>query len=116
LDYSIDRIIVTCGIDHIPPPLLSQLRPNGIMVIPVGPARPARHSQGDEAAGCRRLDPGGAIERLQQGRFLRDLHQARMAKQSRALTTAAEGENTGWASSTRPNIPPRVEVLGLATQ
>jgi len=33
-----DKIIVTCGIDHIPPPLLSQLRPNGIMVIPVGPA------------------------------------------------------------------------------
>jgi protein-L-isoaspartate(D-aspartate) O-methyltransferase len=32
-----DRIIVTCGIDHIPPPLLQQLRPNGIMVIPVGP-------------------------------------------------------------------------------
>jgi protein-L-isoaspartate(D-aspartate) O-methyltransferase len=32
-----DKIIVTCGIDHIPPPLLSQLRPNGIMVIPVGP-------------------------------------------------------------------------------
>jgi len=32
-----DKIIVTCGIDHIPPPLLKQLRPNGIMVIPVGP-------------------------------------------------------------------------------
>ncbi|MCZ8548616.1 protein-L-isoaspartate O-methyltransferase [Mesorhizobium qingshengii] len=32
-----DRIIVTCGIDHIPPPLLQQLQPNGIMVIPVGP-------------------------------------------------------------------------------
>jgi protein-L-isoaspartate(D-aspartate) O-methyltransferase len=32
-----DKIIVTCGIDHIPPPLLSQLRPDGIMVIPVGP-------------------------------------------------------------------------------
>lgn len=32
-----DRIIVTCGIDHIPPPLLQQLRPNGVMVIPVGP-------------------------------------------------------------------------------
>jgi protein-L-isoaspartate(D-aspartate) O-methyltransferase len=31
-----DKIIVTCGIDHVPPPLL-QLRPNGIMVIPVGP-------------------------------------------------------------------------------
>src|SRR6185503_13057097 len=32
-----DKIIVTCGIDHIPPPLLQQLTPNGIMVIPVGP-------------------------------------------------------------------------------
>jgi protein-L-isoaspartate(D-aspartate) O-methyltransferase len=32
-----DKIIVTCGIDHIPPPLLQQLVPEGIMVIPVGP-------------------------------------------------------------------------------
>jgi len=33
-----DRIIVTCGIDHIPPALLKQLSGDGgIMVIPVGP-------------------------------------------------------------------------------
>jgi protein-L-isoaspartate(D-aspartate) O-methyltransferase len=32
-----DRIIVTAGIDHIPPDLLKQLAPGGIMVIPVGP-------------------------------------------------------------------------------
>jgi len=32
-----DKIIVTCGIDHIPPDLLKQLKPDGIMVIPVGP-------------------------------------------------------------------------------
>jgi protein-L-isoaspartate(D-aspartate) O-methyltransferase len=32
-----DKIIVTCGIDHIPPPLIQQLTPNGIMAIPVGP-------------------------------------------------------------------------------
>ncbi|HWU99521.1 MAG TPA: protein-L-isoaspartate O-methyltransferase [Devosia sp.] len=32
-----DKIIVTCGIDHIPPPLLEQLQPNGIMVVPIGP-------------------------------------------------------------------------------
>jgi protein-L-isoaspartate(D-aspartate) O-methyltransferase len=32
-----DRIIVTCGIDHIPPELLKQLAPDGIMVIPIGP-------------------------------------------------------------------------------
>ena len=32
-----DKIIVTCGIDHIPPPLLQQLKTGGVMVIPVGP-------------------------------------------------------------------------------
>ena len=31
-----DKIIVTCAIDHIPPPLLQQLNKGGIMVIPVG--------------------------------------------------------------------------------
>lgn len=31
-----DRIIVTCGIDHVPPDLLKQLAPNGIIVIPIG--------------------------------------------------------------------------------
>ena len=31
-----DRIIVTAGIDHVPPDLLAQLAPGGIMVIPVG--------------------------------------------------------------------------------
>src|SRR5258705_1497652 len=36
-----DKIMVTCGIDHIPPPLLQQLKPNGVMVIPVGP--PGQH-------------------------------------------------------------------------
>jgi protein-L-isoaspartate(D-aspartate) O-methyltransferase len=35
------EIMVTCGIDHIPPPLLQQLKPNGVMVIPVGP--PGQH-------------------------------------------------------------------------
>jgi protein-L-isoaspartate(D-aspartate) O-methyltransferase len=32
-----DKIIVTCGIDHVPPPLLQQLKPGGVMTIPVGP-------------------------------------------------------------------------------
>src|SRR5262245_56597626 len=32
-----DKIIVTCGIDHVPPSLLQQLRSGGIMVIPIGP-------------------------------------------------------------------------------
>jgi protein-L-isoaspartate(D-aspartate) O-methyltransferase len=31
-----DKIIVTCSIDHIPPPLLRQLKPGGIMVLPLG--------------------------------------------------------------------------------
>ncbi|MCL2209974.1 MAG: protein-L-isoaspartate O-methyltransferase [Treponema sp.] len=32
-----NKIIVTCSIDHIPPPLLRQLKPGGIMVLPLGP-------------------------------------------------------------------------------
>ena len=32
-----DKIIVTCGIDHVPPDLLKQLTPDGMMVIPIGP-------------------------------------------------------------------------------
>jgi protein-L-isoaspartate(D-aspartate) O-methyltransferase len=32
-----DKIIVTCGIDHIPPDLIKQLADGGVMVIPVGP-------------------------------------------------------------------------------
>ena len=32
-----DKIIVTCSIDHIPPPLLKQLKIGGIMVLPLGP-------------------------------------------------------------------------------
>ena len=32
-----DKIIVTCGIDHVPPPLLQQLQPQGVMLVPIGP-------------------------------------------------------------------------------
>jgi protein-L-isoaspartate(D-aspartate) O-methyltransferase len=52
-----DKIIVTCGIDHIPPPLLRQLKPGGIMVIPVGPPG-AQHI----LKVVKTLDPDGAFK------------------------------------------------------
>jgi protein-L-isoaspartate(D-aspartate) O-methyltransferase len=38
-----DAIVVTCGADHVPGPLFEQLKPAGIMVIPVG-EHPERQS------------------------------------------------------------------------
>ena len=40
---SFDAIIVTAGADHVPPPLIEQLKPGGCMVIPVG-ALPGQQS------------------------------------------------------------------------
>jgi len=57
-----DRIIVTCGIDHIPPELLRELAPEGIMVIPVGPPsgqtilRIVKHIAHDGSVGLERED------------------------------------------------------------
>jgi len=57
-----DRIIVTCGIDHVPPELLRELAPEGIMVIPVGPPsgqtilRITKHVNGDGSVDLERED------------------------------------------------------------
>lgn len=57
-----DRIIVTCGIDHVPPELLRELAPEGIMVIPVGPPsgqtilRITKHVNGDGSMDLERED------------------------------------------------------------
>ena len=55
-----DRIIVTCGIDHIPPPLLKQLKPNGVMVIPVGPPGAQHILKAVKSVGAEGLPPSCA--------------------------------------------------------
>jgi protein-L-isoaspartate(D-aspartate) O-methyltransferase len=34
-----DAVIVTCAVDHVPPPLLEQLREGGRLILPLGNAR-----------------------------------------------------------------------------
>ena len=96
-----DKIIVTCGIDHVPPPLLQQLKPGGIMVIPGRAARRATRAQGGEDAGRGRLDHGRALGYLRrQDRSLRPLHQARRRRdQGHAQQLSLEPS----AGSARPN-------------
>jgi protein-L-isoaspartate(D-aspartate) O-methyltransferase len=52
-----DKIIVTCGIDHVPPPLLQQLKTGGLMCIPIGPPG-AQHV----LKIAKSADAGGAIQ------------------------------------------------------
>lgn len=64
-----DKIIVTCAIDHVPPPLLRQLKPGGAMCIPVGPPgvqhllkiTPSREADGTIALARSDLYNGGTI-------------------------------------------------------
>ena len=57
-----DKIIVTCGIDHIPPPLLQQLKTGGVIVIPVGPPgkqhilKVVKEATADGSIGVKRSD------------------------------------------------------------
>jgi len=62
-----DKVIVTCGIDHIPPPLLRQLKTGGVMVIPIGPPgaqhvlKVVKNDSGGQVTVARSDIYGGAI-------------------------------------------------------
>ena len=85
-----DKIIVTCGIDHVPPPLLQQLKPGGIMVIPVGPPGAQRVLQGRQGAGGRRHHHGRAAPTsTAAGSCPSCRSPSSTAKRSRARTTVA---------------------------
>ena len=87
-----DKIIVTCGIDHVPPPLLQQLKPGGIMVIPVGPPGAQRVLKVVKTQQPRRPDDGRAIRYLRRpDRSIRSVHQARRRPDRRHAQQLAPG-------------------------
>ena len=52
-----DAIIVTAAADHIPPPLIAQLRTGGRMVIPVGQALMVLEKHADESITTKTVIP-----------------------------------------------------------
>ena len=73
-EAAFDKIIVTCGIDHVPPPLLQQLKSGGLMVIPVGRGRAAcSRSPRHKAPTARSRRARGHLRR--QDRAVRAFHQ-----------------------------------------
>jgi Protein-L-isoaspartate carboxylmethyltransferase len=72
-----DKIIVTCGIDHIPPPLLQQLKAGGIMVIPIGPPGRQHVLEVKKVSMRRQHDRHPARHLQRQDRQLRAVHQGR---------------------------------------
>jgi protein-L-isoaspartate(D-aspartate) O-methyltransferase len=53
-----DAIIVTAASSHIPPPLVAQLKPGGVLMIPVGPA-----FQIQQLSMVKKIETGGMITR-----------------------------------------------------
>ena len=87
-----DKIIVTCGIDHVPPPLLQQLKTGGIMVIPVGPPGAQRVLKVVKAASGRRHGHHVARGHLRrQDRAVRAVHQARRRRDRRHAQPLTRG-------------------------
>ena len=94
-----DKIIVTCGIDHIPPPLLQQLKPGRHHGDSGRPARRPARPEGRQEASRRRHDHGRALRHLQRrpDRPVRAVHQARRRSRSSARTiTSARSHKSFW--------------------